>query len=425
MMKHTLFSLLALFSPCALAATTQPDRDWTDGIKDAMVVYQNDDTFLQKVRFSTIMQYQMFAVQPNGSNGQHLKKGAAPYNDEFRRTWLCAYLDFNTDTQLFTWLRLGGLPTRRAYDNGRSYRTYNYFSLMYLAVEQKIKCVKGLSLMAGKIQPFIGTENIMGGAELKCVERSYTAIQYDFDSNWGIDLTYRPNANDALFFQLFANDAAHYTKANEHTDHYRDGRGFKGEFGWEDKCFTIIGASHKFGVTETGCHELSAQYAHDFNNAYHGKRRAGANCFGLGVKDVVSLGYDYKGERWAVMSNVLMNFETMGGAGSNSFGFVVRPVYSLTPHIDLVTRYTVMRGDDACRLIGDGTVISQVDTDSFFGNLYVDSLHAFYLGANYYISARNQDAAKIMFGAEYTTARQNGSDCYNGWTYSLAFRTCF
>ncbi len=417
-----ILSFLSLVTLGGIAAATQPipDRDWTDEVKEALVVYENPDTFVQKVRFSSIMQYQMTAVQPNGGNGHHLRKGATPFNDEFRRTWACAYVDFATDTQLFTWLRVGGLPTRRAYENGRGYRTYNYFSLMYLAIEQKIKAVKGLTLMAGKIQPFIGTENIHSGAELKCIERSYAAIQYDFDSNWGIDLTYRPNENDMFFFQLFANDAAAYAKMPDNPDHYRDGRGFKGEFGWEDKCFTIIGGSHKFGVTESGFHELSAQYAHDFNNAYHGRRRPGANCFGLGVQDALSLGYDYKGNRFAVMSNAIMNFETMGGTGSNSFGFVVRPVYSLTPHIDLVARYTVMRGDGACRLIGDGYTYNQVDTD-----FYVDSLHAFYIGTNFYLSARNPDATKLMLGAEYVTARKDGESSYNGWTYTAAVRTYF
>ncbi len=407
--------LCSLLSLGSLAAA-----DWTDDIKQALVVYENEDTFVQKVRFQSIMQYQMAVVQPNGSNGNHLREGASPFNDEFRRTWLCAYMDLATDTQLFTWLRVGGMPTRRKFADGQSRRTYNYFSLMYLAFEQKISAVKGLSFAAGKLQPLIGTENIYGGAELKCVERSYAAIQYDFDSNWGIDVYYRPNDNDFFFFQIFANDAAAYDKMPDNPDHYRDGRGFKGEFGWEDKCAIILGGSHKFGVTESGHQEFSAQYAHDFNNSYHGRRRPGANCFGLGVKDVISLGYDYKQDKLAVMSNVLMNFEPMDGHGSKSFGFVVRPVYSITPHVDLVARYTTMTGKGACRLIGDGYTYNQVDT-----GFYVDSLHAFYLGANYYLSARNIDAAKIMFGAEYLTAREGGSDCYNGWTYSCAFRTCF
>ncbi len=418
--KRLLCSLLSLGSLAAASPFTLPDRDWTDDVKDALVVYHNPDAFVQKLRFSTIMQFQAAAVQPNGSNGHHLRNGAAPLNEEFRRTWACAYLDFASGTQLFTWLRLGGLPMRQTFEDGSSRRNHTYFSLMYLVLKQDIPAVKGLTLMLGKIQPFIGTENFHTGASLKCIERSVVAIQYDFDSSWGIDLTWAPNPNVSLFFQLFANDAAHYAKANDHPDHYRDGRGFKGEFGWEDKCFTIIGASRKFGVTESGFHELSAQYAHDFNNAYHSRRRPGANCFGLGVKDVVSLGYDYRRDRFAVMSNAIMNFERLDAQGSNSFAFVVRPVYSLTPHIDLVARYTIMRGDDACRFIGDGTAYSQVDT-----GFYVDSLHAFYLGTNYYISARNKDAAKVMFGAEYTTARQDGSDCYNGWTYTMAFRTCF
>ncbi len=309
---------------------------------------------------------------------------------------------------------------RQTYEDGTARRNHTYFSLMYLALRQEVKSVKGLSVWAGKLQPFIGTENFYPSATLKCVERSVAAIQYDFDSNWGINIDYCPNQQDKFFFQLFANDAAAYAKMNDNADRYRDGRGFKGEFGWEDKCFTIIGASHKFGITESGFHELSAQYAHDFNNAYHDNHRAGANCFGLGVKDVLSLGYDYKRDRLAVMSNVILNFETMGGHGSNSVGFVLRPVYSLTPHIDLVCRYTAMRGDDACRLAGDPYICNQTRADA-----WVDSLHTFYLGANYSFSARNPDAAKIMFGAEYLTARQGGSDCYNGWEFSTSFRTFF
>ena len=56
---------------------------------------------------------------------------------------------------------------------------------------------------------------------------------------------------------------------------------------------------------------------------------------------------------------------------------------------------------------------------------WVDSLHAFDIGANVYASAKYKDAAKIMFGAEYTTARKNGQDCYNGWEFTTALRSNF
>ena len=30
-----------------------------------------------------------------------------------------------------------------------------------------------------------------------------------------------------------------------------------------------------------------------------------------------------------------------------------------------------------------------------------------------------------MFGAEYTTARKDGKDCYNGWEFTTALRSNF
>ncbi len=414
MLRKLLFSSLLTLGSLTAAA------DWTDDVSKALCLYDNENAFVQKVRFSAIMQYQMAVVQPNGSNGLHFRQGAGAFVEEMRRTWADLCLDFASGTQLFTRVRLGGFPSRMSYEDGTARRNYNYFGLNYLILKQDIPAVKGLSLSVGKSQPLIGTENYLGSAEIKCVERSVANIQYDFDASWGIELNYAPNADNSVFFQLFANDAAHYMKANEHADHYRDGRGFKGEFGWEDKCFAVVGGTHRFGVTESGFHQLSAQYAHDFNNAYHGRRQPGANCFGLGVKDVLVLGYDYQQDKLALMSNLYFNFERMDAQGSNSTGLVLRPVYSLTPHVDLVARYTTMMGDGACRLAGDPYICSQTTADA-----YVDSLHAFYLGANFYASAKNPNAAKIMFGAEYLTARKNGSDCYNGWTYSVSFRTCF
>ncbi len=396
------------------------ERDWTDAIKDALVVYDNKDTFVQKVRFATMTQFQLAVVQPNSSNGGHIKDGASPVNQEFRRVWLGVNVDFASGTHFHTWVRPGGLPMRETYAGGRTKRNFTYTNLFDLWIQQDIRAVKGLSVKVGKIKPLFTTEYSTSSSTIKTVERSMVANQYGFDSNWGLDVTYAPNKADKFYFQLFASDRAPTNKDNGHSDVYRDGRGFKGEFGWEDRCYSILGASHKFRVTERGYHQVSAQYMHDFNNAYHGKRDAGANCYGPAMQDALSLGYDWKRDQLSFMANAVFSFETMGGQGTNNMGLVLMPVYALNPHVDLVFRYTGMMGDGACKLSSDRYICTQTNAPR-----WVDSLHAFYFGADLYASAKNPNAAKLMFGAEFVTARKDGADCYNGWEFTTAARWNF
>ncbi len=417
-----LLSLATLSLGGVAAAAPAADRDWTDDIKDALVVYENKDGFVQKVRFATLTQFQVAAVQPNGSNGLHLKNAASPVNQEFRRVWLGLNVDFSTGTHFHTWFRPGGLPMRETYPGNRTKRNFSYTNFFDIWVQQDIRAVKGLSVKAGKIKPLFTSEYSTASSALKAVERSIVGSQYGFDSNWGVDVTYAPNKADKFYFQLFANDRAPTTRPSNHDDDYRDGRGCKGEFGWEDKCYTIIGASHKFGVTSRGYHQLSAQYAHDFNNVYDGKREKGANCYGLGVRDAISLGYDYKYGRFSVLANLVGNIE-MQGSGGNNIGFVLQPVFAVNPHVDLVFRYTGMTGRDACKLSADRYIGTQCTTAS--APSYVDSLHAFYAGVDLYASAKNPNAAKLMFGAEFITARDQGTDCYNGWEFTTAARWNF
>ena len=79
-----------------------------------------------------------------------------------------------------------------------------------------------------------------------------------------------------------------------------------------------------------------------------------------------------------------------------------------------------MTGDKACKLGSDRYIGVQT-----YAPTWADSLHTFYFGVDLYASAINKNAAKIMFGAEYTTARSGGLDCYNGWEYTTAVRWNF
>ena len=415
-----LSALLALSAGAAEVTQKKAEnRDWTDAVKDALTVYNNKDTFVQKVKFAWMEQFQVADVQPAGRNGTHLKPGATPVNQEFRRSWVGLNIDFSSGTKFHTWGRIGGLPYRCTYEDGRKVKHYTYTDLFDIWVSQDIKRVKGLTVKVGKIKPLITTDYSTPSSAIYCVERSIVGNQFGLDSNWGLDVTYAPSKQDKFYVQLFANDRASSDKNMKHTDVYRDGRGLKGEFGWEDKCYGILGASHKFHVTESGFHGLSAQYGHDFNNVRH-RGRKGANCYGLNTQDVLSLGYEFKYDKFYLLTNLVACWEANNGTGKNNIGLQLQPMYSVCPHVDLIFRYTGSTGRNSCKLAADRYICTQTIAPS-----WVDSIHTFYLGADVYVSAKDKNAAKIMFGAEFAHARKAGKSCYDGWEFTTAFRWNF
>lgn len=410
-------ALAATLPAVAVADTT----DWVDDVKKALIVYENDDTFIKKVNFTLRQQWQMASIQPNGSNGLHLRDGAAPFNSEFRRSWIGINVLTNTNTQFNFIGRVGGLPSRSSYSGGRTVRNFTYSGIYSAWVKQNISAVKGLSVKAGKFSTLFTSEYRISNSHIACVERSILTNQFGMDTNWGIELNYTsPDKKNTVFLQWMANDRAANAKNNSSPDAYRDGRGAKGEFGWEDKCFIILGGTHKFDVTENGYQAISAEYHHDFNNAYHDRRVDGTNNAGLGYKDALSLGYELKQDKFTFLANAVASFEQQNGYGSNNVGIMLQPIYAVHPHVDLVFRYTGMTGDNSCRLGSDRYITRNCDTSG-----WVDNLNAFYFGANFYASAKHKDAAKLMLGAEYVTARKNGSSCYNGWEFITALRFNF
>lgn len=414
----TTYGLLGLAS-AALAAETPAQTDWTDAVKKALIIYENADTFVKKVNLSWREQFQISSVQPNGSNGLHLKKGASPFNQEFRRSWIGMDIHTQTDTQFHIIGRIGGLPTRSTYSNGRTKRNFTYTDIYDVWIKQKFKSVEGLALRVGKFSPKFTYDYNMSNAAIYTIERSALTNQYGLDTNWGAELTYAPDEQNSYYIQLMANDRASASKSLSHSDIYRDGRGLKGEFGWEDKFFTTMGMKHKYNVTEDGFQSICLEYMHDFDNSY-GNSPKGANYYGFGFKDALSLSHEYKHGKLLFISNLVASFEQIDGHGSNNVGLQLQPVYSIAPRVDLVFRYTGMTGDGACKLGGDRYITTQTTAPA-----WVDSMHAFYFGVDLYASAINKNAAKLMFGAEYTTARANGSDCYNGWEYTTAIRLNF
>ena len=419
-------TLPLVLASCAVAGeavtlNTKPEpTDWVESVKQALVVYENEDTFITKVALTTRQQWQMASVQPNGSNGLHLKKGATTYNDEFRRNWVGVNVFTRTGTQFHTYVRIGGLPVRDTYSGGRTKKNYSYTGFYDIWLKQQISAVKGLSIRAGKFAPSFTSDFRMSNASMPCVERSFIANQFGLDTNWGVEVNYTsPDKNNILYMQLMANDRACGSHTPAHRDKYGRGDGFKGEFGWEDECFIILGGTHKFNVTENGYHAVSGEYMHDFSDAYHGKKQ-GANNYGFGFKDALSIGYEVKHNKLTFTANAVAAFEQQNGNGTNNVGIQLQPVYSIHPNVDLVFRYTGMTGDGACKLNADRYICTQTTASS-----WVDSIHAFYFGVNLYASAKYKDAARLMMGAEYVTARKDGKDHYNGWEYTTAIRCNF
>lgn len=421
-MKLHLLTGLGLL--CAAGAATAADApakktDWTDAVKKALILYESPDTYIKKVNLSWREQFQMVSVQPNGNNGRHLKKGAPPFNQEFRRSFIGLDVHTKANTQFHIIGRIGGLPTRSTYTGGRTKRNFTYTDIYDAYIKQKFDSAKGLAVRIGKFSPKFTYDYNMSNAAIYAIERSALTNQYGLDTNWGVEFTYEPDKQNNFHLQLMANDRACASKSLTHSDVYRDGRGLKGEFGWEDKFFATMGAKRKFNVTEDGFQSIMLEYMHDFDNSY-GRGGKGANYYGFGFKDAVSLSHEYKRNKFLFITNLVASFEQIDGNGSNNIGLQLQPVYSINPHVDLVFRYTGMMGDSACKLGGDRYITTQTTAPA-----WVDSLHTFYFGVDVYASAINKNAAKFMFGAEYTTARDGGRDCYNGWEYTAAIRLNF
>lgn len=420
MKLHSLLIPLLTAAP-ALALLSEAEQ-FVDRTKERMTVYRSEETLVQRVKLTWTEQYQVAAVQPCGGNGSKLLPGAKPFDHEFRRSWLCADVDWRTGTHFSVITRVGGLPYRYRYEAGRERKDYSYTDIFELWVKQDV--AEGVSVKLGKVSPLFTTDYITAASQLDCVERSVMGgPQYGLDSNWGAEITYAPTARTQFFLQLLANDRASDDKDPANPDVYRDGRGAKGEFGWEDKGFIIIGGEHRFAETETGCHKLSLQYGHDFDNTYDNGTVSGANYFGLNVKDALSLGHEWQHGALRVNTNIIGNAEMRhadAAGNNNNLGWQIQPVFSLTPHCDLVFRYMGMTGRDACKLGADHYAVRHTGSPK-----WVDSMHTLYAGAEFYVSAQNKHAAKLMLGAEYLHARKAGDTAYCGWEFTSALRWSF
>ncbi len=423
-MKTLRSIIVALSSFAAVEAHTVSLDDSVRELKDALVVYKDEESFVRQAKLGLIIQYQMAVTQPNGSNGMHLRDGASPFNDEFRRIWATMKVDFASDTSFNAIWKFGGMPSMESYPNGQGVDNYSYAGLFTLYLDQKINAVDGLSLKLGKIKTLFLDEYLRSNMFIPTVERSLLYNQTLHEANWGIELHYAPTKHDYAYFQFLANDRACGSYAPGHSDGYFIGDGLKGEFGWEDKAFITMGAKHRLQDGEASFQDITFQYTHDFNNIYDGRRRAGANNYGVGVKDAITFGHQMRQDDFYLDTAVLVNLEVQKadftrGSGK-SVGLSVMPRYRISPHVELVARYAVLSGKGAVSLGGERYIVKQTTADTI-----VDSANSFYLGANYFFIPEDPHAVKFMLGTEYITSRKDGAGAYSGWTYSAALRFFF
>ncbi len=423
-MKTLFPTIVALTSFTAAEAHSISLADAVEELKEALVLYQDDESFVRKVKLGIIAQYQMAVTQPNGSNGAHLRVGASPYNDEFRRVWATMKADFASDTSLNAIWKFGGIPSMESYSNGQGVGNYSYAGLFTLYLDQKVRALDGLSVKLGKIKTLFLDEYLRSNMYIPTVERSLLYHQYLIESNWGIELHYAPTEDDYVYFQFMANDRACGSYAPTHSDGYFIGDGLEGEFGWEDKAFITAGAKHRLQGGEGSFHDISFQYTHDFNNVYDGDRQAGANNYGAKVKDAITFGHQMRQHDFYLDTALLVNLELQKadytrGSGK-SVGLSIMPRYRVSPSVELVARYAVLSGKGAVSLAGERYLVKQTTADTM-----VDSANSFYVGANYFFVPEDPHAVKLMMGAEYLYTRKDGAGAYSGWTYSAALRFFF
>ncbi len=417
-------SLLSLLGASELRAHALPTDSLVEAAKDALVIYKDEESFVRQVKLGLIAQYQVAIVQPNGSNGLHLRDGASPVNQEFRRLWATLQADFATQTSFHMIWKFGGIPSMDSYANGYEVDNYSYAGIFTAYFDQKIPALEGLSMKVGKVKTLFLDEYIRPNMAIPTVERSLLYHQSLIESNWGMELRYAPHTGSYAYVQLLANDRACGSYAPNHPDMYGTGEGLKGEWGMEDKLFMTAGGKYRVLEGEDRYQDITLQYTHDFNNVYDGRRQSGANNYGMRVKDALTVGHQLREGAFYLDTALLANLELQNadytrGSGK-SIGLSIMPRYRIGSYIELVARYAVMSGRGAVTLGGERYLMKQTTADAL-----VDSANSFYVGANFYLAPEHPDGAKILLGAEYLTTRKGGESAYNGWTYTAALRFHF
>ncbi len=386
------------------------DKSFCDQLTSWPVFYEDKDSFIRKVKLNLRGQYQMVSVNPNGAN--HFREGSGGHNAEWRRTYLGAQIWLGDGTwRLSNLTNVGGMEGRKSEKGGRWSHSHTDWSLYELYLE---KTLPGVKVLAGKLTPHITYEYCQSSSAIKTIERSALCNQLSPVSNWGIEANFQKDKR-SLYHSYGVYLNANGPELNEEL-----------QFHSEDNLFAMISLRYPMQMRGMDAN-LAFQYAHNFTE-WRGQKKADWSDYqGIGAQDVLSLSWDMKAGEHSVMVNALAGIGVVGQPGAkNVYGVVFQHVMGLgdlglSEHMEYVFQYQYGTGDGSVKM--NSRYVPNVT--SYAG--WVDSMHSFYWGLNFYLCPKSINTAKFMLGAEYVTGETSraGAKAFDGWSIMGALRFNF
>lgn len=370
------------------------------------VLYRNDSSWIRKVKLTLIGQYQAAAVSPNGANRFCPDSGG--HDSEWRRAYLGGDIVMGDGSwRLSNLTNVGDLEGRHREIRGEWTGSHTEWSLYELYLEKTLSCAR---FRAGKLTPHLTSEYSLASSQIKTVERSALCNELIPVSNWGLEARFQKNPEG------LSHTYGVYLNAN--------GTDLKDEiqFHSSDNVFALLAMKWKVKSSAWDSQSVGYQYAHNFTEWRGRKYPAGSDYCGPGAQDVVSLSWNAERGALSVMGNLLAGIGLVGQPGAkNVYGLVLQPVYRISPHWEGVFQYQCSFGKESVRL--NSRYVPSVTHYSS----WVDSMHSFYLGLNWYLCPEAVNAVKLMMGVEYVTshADSEAAKAFNGWSLYGAVRFKF
>lgn len=383
------------FSPCKLC----------DALGKGPVLYKDKNSWIRKAKLTLIGQYQTAAVSPNGAN--KFRPDSGGHNSEWRRAYLGGEIVMGDGTwRLSNLTNVGDLEGRHSEKNGAWVGSHTNWSLFELYLE---KTFSGAKLKLGKIMPHLTSEYSIPSSRIKTVERSALCNELAPLSNWGLDVSFQRDPKGMQHaYGVYLNAS---------------GTDLKDEiqFHSEDNLFAMASVKCPVKSPMWDKQTLGAQYAHNFTQWRRQKVPAWSDYQGPGAQDIVSLSWDAERGPLSVMANALCGMGLVGQPGvKNVYGLVLQPVYRISPYVEGVFQYQCSFGKNSVKL--NSRYVPSVTKYP----AWVDSMHSFYLGLNWYLCPKAINAVKLMTGIEYVTSNAAGSAAsFNGWSLYGAVRFKF
>lgn len=387
--------------------------DWMGNWPKLYAADKKENPYIQEFNLSLRMQYQAGWTKPNGEHSQ-----GGGHDDGFRRFRMGANAKMlNGKLKLVNVWDIGGVVSGRAKSSDGTWHHVDTKAHLYEL--NGTYTAKPVDISVGKMKPAITSEYKTSSSAIITVERSVLVNQLRPETNWGIQFK-NSDKKDKIGW-LFGT----YLNA--------EGGGKRGdelEFNSEDNAFVMGSLSYDTSGVITKKGRVWLDYIHNFTDYIgdekypaYGNERAYK---GPGARDIAALSWDMEQNRFSMVTELMAGFSIANAPTSeakNLYGLVLMPSYKFSPNWEGVFRYQYATGKDAIK------VEKRYATTTTTSTKYADSLHAFYLGLNYYIDSKNPNMAKIMAGIEYSNYKNDkGHDqkyAFTGLTYYLSFRTNF